>query len=80
MTAINIPDMYQIVIEHGLIPVPFDVDVNTMMPVGLENLKAIVSDKTCCVLFAYLYGIQYDISQYLEFLNSKNISIVEDVA
>jgi dTDP-4-amino-4,6-dideoxygalactose transaminase len=32
------------------------------------------------VIFAYLYGIRYDISDYIAFLKDKNIDIIEDVA
>jgi hypothetical protein len=44
MTAINIPDMYQIVKEHGLIPVPFDFDLETMHPKGVEEFKTLIND------------------------------------
>ena len=32
MTAINIPDMVQIFNEHGLVPIPVDIDPYTMSP------------------------------------------------
>jgi dTDP-4-amino-4,6-dideoxygalactose transaminase len=32
MTAINIGDMVKIVEEHGLVPVPVDLDPYTMAP------------------------------------------------
>jgi hypothetical protein len=32
MMGINIPDMIQIVKEHGLIPVPVDYNIETMSP------------------------------------------------
>jgi len=36
MTAVNIPDMYNIVKEHGLIAVPFEIELDTMHPHSLE--------------------------------------------
>ncbi len=45
MTAVNIPDMYQIVKEHGLIPVPFDFDLDTMHPAGVDVFKGLLSSK-----------------------------------
>lgn len=36
--------------------------------------------QTKCVLFAYLYGIKYDIRPYIEYFKDKNIDIIEDVA
>ena len=32
MTAMNIPDMIRIIREHGLIPMPVDIDVGTLAP------------------------------------------------
>ncbi len=36
--------------------------------------------QTKCVLFAYLFGIVYDISEISAFLKEKNIDVIEDVA
>jgi len=80
MTAINIPDMYQIVREHGLVPVPLDLNIDTMEPVNFDAIKPLITDKTKVVIFAYLYGIRYDIKPYIELLKDKNIDIIEDVA
>ena len=80
MSAINIPDMVQIVKEHGLVPVPLDLNIDKMEPVSFEAIKPLINEKTKCVLFAYLYGIRYDIKPFIEILNEKNIDIIEDVA
>jgi dTDP-4-amino-4,6-dideoxygalactose transaminase len=69
MTAINIGDMYKIVEAHGLIPVPVDLDPYTMQPT-LDFVKSATTEKTKVCLFAFLYGITYDIAQYSDFLNS----------
>jgi len=45
MTAVNIPDMVRVVKEHGLIPVPFDVDPRTMAPNPPEELRKLISAK-----------------------------------
>ena len=69
MTAINIGDMYKVVEEHGLVPVPVDLDPYTMAPT-LESVKAATTERTRVCLFAFLFGITYDISPYADFLNS----------
>jgi perosamine synthetase len=79
MTAINIGDMYKVVEEHGLIPVPVDIDPYTMAP-KLESIKAAVTDKTRVILFAFLFGITYDVAPYADFLDSQGIEIIEDCA
>ena len=69
MTAINIGDMYKVVEEHGLVPVPVDLDPYTMAPT-LESVKAATTEKTKVCLFAFLFGITYDIAPYADYLNS----------
>ena len=45
MTAITIPDMVQIVKYHGLVPVPVDLDPDTMAPVSPEAVESLITDK-----------------------------------
>lgn len=79
MTAINIGDMYKIVEAHGLIPVPVDLDPYTMQPT-LDLVKAAVTEKTKVCLFAFIWGITYDIAPYSDFLHSQGIEVIEDCA
>lgn len=66
--------------EHGLVAVPLDIDPDTMIPFSADSMKSLITEKTKCVLFAYLYGIRYDIAPFVEILKDKNIDILEDVA
>ena len=45
MMGVNIPDMIQIIKEHGLIPVPVDYNIDTMTPNNWDGIKALTSDK-----------------------------------
>jgi len=45
MTAININDMVKVVEEHGLVPVPVDIDPYTLAP-SIASIKAALTDKT----------------------------------
>lgn len=45
MMGVNIPDMIQIIKEHGLIPVPVDYNIDTMTPNNWDDIKALTSDK-----------------------------------
>ena len=88
--GINIPDMVQIIKEHGLIPIPIDYDLNTMHPKDTNDIKLAINDKvifctlffkqTKCVLFAYLFGIIYDISEIATYCRERNIDVLEDCA
>lgn len=45
MTAINIPDMVQIVQEHGLIQVPLDIDPKNLRPFSVESFEKLITPK-----------------------------------
>ena len=79
MTAVNIPDMVRIIEEHGCVPVPVDVDLDTFQP-SLDQIKAATCPKTVCMLFGHVFGITYDPAPYAEFLQGRNIDIIEDCA
>lgn len=61
MMGINIPDMIQIVKEYGLIPVPIDYNLDTMGVNNWDDIKQATNEKTKAILFAYLYGVRFDI-------------------
>lgn len=79
MTGINIPDMVQIMKEHQIKVVPVDLDFATMMPCIEDVRKAITTNTKAC-LFAYLFGVVYDIAPFVEMLNAANVEIIEDCA
>ena len=92
MTGINIPDMVQIIKEHGLVAVPVDFDLETMAPKNYDDIKNAVNEKvtnhsslnlyhqTKCVLFAYLFGVRYDITDIAQWCKDRKIDVIEDVA
>jgi len=80
MTGINIPDMVYIVRSHGYHPVPVELNLETLAPMSLDHIKARVTDKTKMIVFAYLYGLKYDIEPFLDYLESKKIDVIEDIA
>jgi hypothetical protein len=45
MTGINIPDMINIVKEHGLIPIPIDFNIETMSPSSFDEIKEAYTEK-----------------------------------
>lgn len=65
--------------EHKIVPVPLDLDMATLMP-NIEDLKKTITPRTKACLFAYVYGVTYDIAPYFEVLNAANVEIIEDCA
>ena len=55
MSALTIPDMPRIVREHGLVPVPIDVDPLTLS-ISEEAMLAALSPRTKGVVVAHLFG------------------------
>src|SRR5438128_2167893 len=52
-SAINIPDMMMVVRQHGLVPVPADLDIERLAP-NLDLLERAISPSTKAILTAHL--------------------------
>jgi perosamine synthetase len=79
MSAINIPEMVEIVELHGLIPVPVDISPLNCEP-SLELLEKLVSDKTKIFLIAHIFGTIINLEPYIEFSQKYNLILIEDCA
>jgi len=78
-TAYSIPDMHRIVTEHGLVPVPIDIDPYTLAPISVAHVTHACTPRTRAIIFAYMHGVIYDLAPYVHSL-SPNIDIIEDCA
>ena len=63
-----------------MIPVPIDLNLETFGPISLEEFRQTISPKTKAVVFAYIFGIMYDIEDYIDICEEKGIDIIEDSA
>ena len=80
MTGINIPDMLQIVNEHGLTIVPVDLDMRTL-EVKPVALKKAISPNTRLVVAAHLFGARMDMDPVFKAVKGRDdILVVEDCA
>ncbi len=79
MSALTIPDMPRIVEHHGLIPVPIDLNIETLAP-DIKNIEAAVTPKTRAIVIAHLFGGIVDIDQIKVLANKYNLLIIEDCA
>ena len=50
MMGINIPDMIQIIKEHGLVPIPIDYNLDTMGVNNWNDIKEATNEKTKAIL------------------------------
>lgn len=80
MSAINIPDMVDIIESHGLKIISIDIDLETLQCNEKEVNKAI-NDKTVMVLIAHLFGSRMEMEPIYNALKKHpHIFIFEDCA
>ena len=78
LTALTIPDMIRVVKEHGLCPVP--VDVNQSGMVDLASLEAAITDRSRVLVVAHLFGGRCDMDQVLGVTRRHKLIVIEDCA
>jgi len=79
MSAVNIVHMEEIVKKHNLIPVPIDIDLETLAP-SLELFESSISPRSRLFVVAHLFGAIASLDSYVEICKSHNILLVEDCA
>jgi perosamine synthetase len=79
MSAMTIRDMARVIEAHGLVPVPVDVDVQTLA-VTRESLERAITPRTRLLLVAHLYGSRMPMRGVVEFCGRNTLVLVEDAA
>ena len=79
LTALTIPDLPRIVRAHGLVPVPVDIDPDTLAP-DLAALRTAHSPRARVLVAAHLFGGVVDLAAAREFAAAHGLLFVEDVA
>jgi len=79
VSAITIRDMPRILREHGLRPVPVDLNVSDLS-LNLDSLQAQVTPRTRGILFAHLMGARIDMGPLAEFARQRDLFLFEDCA
>jgi dTDP-4-amino-4,6-dideoxygalactose transaminase len=79
VSAITIPDMSRILREHGLQPVPVDLDLATLAP-DLAALERAVTPRTRAVLVAHLFGSRLPLDSLIAWAHARGLEVWEDCA
>lgn len=79
LSAITIRDMVRIVEAHGLVPVPVDLDMDTLS-VRADRLEALVTPRTRLILVAHLFGSRMPLEAVAEVAERRGLLLVEDCA
>ena len=79
VSAITISDMPRIVRKHGLIPVPVDLDMESLA-VSRETLEAAITPRTKAVLVAHVFGSRMPLDHLAEVTRRHGLLLIEDCA
>jgi dTDP-4-amino-4,6-dideoxygalactose transaminase len=79
LSALTIPDMARIVRAHGLVPVPVDVDADTLAPTE-QSLARAWSPKAKVLVVAQLLGGRADMRASQRFAQERGLLLVDDNA
>jgi dTDP-4-amino-4,6-dideoxygalactose transaminase len=79
VSAVTIHDMIRIIEEHGLVPVPVDLDMDTLS-VRPDALERAWSPRARVLLAAHLFGSRMPMPPLVEFARAKGLLLVEDAA
>lgn len=79
MSAVNIPAMATILMEHGLVPVPVDVSPSTLAP-DLQQIVDRITPVTRAILVAHLFGSQLDLTELHAVAHARGLELWEDRA
>lgn len=79
VSALTIPDMWRVLEHHGLVPVPVDLDPETLAP-RMDMLERARTDKTRAVLVAHLLGTRLDLDPLVRFARRHGLLVWEDCA
>lgn len=79
MSALTIHDMPRIVEQHGLIPVPVDIDVDDLSP-NMESLQQAITPASRAIVVAHLFGSRVPLEPILQVAKHHGLKVVEDCA
>lgn len=79
MSAVTVPHMAVLVRRHGFVPVPVDIDPETLN-VSVADIKFAISERTVAVVTAHLFGARNDVDELATFTRSRGLMLIEDCA
>lgn len=79
VTDINIPDMFNIIVAHDLVPVPLPVNKNTLN-MDCEQLESVITPATKAILVTHLFGAVMEMEEIIAIAQKHNLLVMEDAA
>jgi len=78
-SALNVKGMIRVAKRLELVPVPVDLDIDSMLP-DLESLERAITPESRAIVVAPLFGTRGDLSPLIETAKKYNLLIIEDCA
>ncbi|MBT4612015.1 MAG: DegT/DnrJ/EryC1/StrS aminotransferase family protein, partial [Gemmatimonadetes bacterium] len=78
-TAMTVADMPRIAKYHDLVPVPVDVDIDSMAP-RVEALEEVVTSACRVLVLTHLFGGRIDFSTSISWARRRGMVVIEDCA
>ena len=78
-SALNIPDMTMVARQHGIVPVPADLDLGQLAP-NLDLLEKAITPRTQAILIAHLYGNFVPLEPIVAIARRHKLMLIEDFA
>jgi perosamine synthetase len=79
VSAATIRNMPELIREHGFVPVPVDVDFQTLT-IDPVSLARAITPRTKAILAAHLFGSRMPMSPILDIARQQNLLVIEDCA
>ncbi len=79
MSALTIADMPRIAHEHGLVPVPVDMDIASLS-VDMDSLRRAAGPRARLLVVAHLFGARMPMDAIAAFARERGLLLVEDAA
>ena len=78
MSALNVPGMFRIVQEHGLVPVPLDLDAN--LSPSPQTVRAAITPCSRAIVVAHLFGARANLTPLHPIAQEHGLLLIEDRA
>jgi dTDP-4-amino-4,6-dideoxygalactose transaminase len=79
VSAITIPHVVDILLEHGLVPVPVDIDLNTLA-IDAEDVRDAITPRTKAILVAHIFGSRMPLDEVVAIARDHSLPLFEDCA
>jgi len=79
VSAITIPHVVDILLEHGLVLVPVDIDLSTLA-IDADDVRTAITPRTKAILVAHIFGSRMPLDEVVAVAREHSLYIFEDCA